>query len=143
MRSQELETVPKLAPWPLLASPHGAGERIGPFALVSLLGRGGMGEVWLARQADGRVERDVALKLAALHQPATIVVLVLGQKRIFMRAVDHALPERADQVQEARGLDDFPAVGFELVRGLGCHVVRSVFLGCHAVRIVSSDAPML
>ena len=29
---------------------------------------------------------------AALHQAAAVVVLVLGRKRVFVRAVDHALP---------------------------------------------------
>ncbi len=44
------------------------GVRIGPFELIRSLGRGGMGEVWLARQADGRIERAVALKLPTLNQ---------------------------------------------------------------------------
>ena len=38
-------------------------QAIGPYMLVHPLGRGGMGSVWLARQADGRLHREVALKL--------------------------------------------------------------------------------
>ena len=67
-RSGELESAPRLvgAPW---SSAYAAGNPIGPFELVRPLGHGGMGEVWLARQADGRVRREVALKLpAVLHQ---------------------------------------------------------------------------
>ena len=64
--ARELETVPRLAPLPAWSSTHAAGQRIGPFELLRPLGRGGMGEVWLARQADGRVQRDVALKLPVL-----------------------------------------------------------------------------
>ena len=40
-----------------------AGERVGPYEVVRLLGRGGMGAVYLARRADGQFEQDVALKV--------------------------------------------------------------------------------
>ena len=40
-----------------------AGKRIGPYRILSLLGQGGMGSVWLAERADGLFTRQVALKL--------------------------------------------------------------------------------
>src|SRR6478735_4195607 len=40
-----------------------AGDEIGPYKLVSPLGEGGMGQVWLAMRADGLYERRVAIKL--------------------------------------------------------------------------------
>jgi len=45
------------------AAPSLAGQAIGPYTLVSLLGLGGMGAVWRARRSDGRFEGDVAIKL--------------------------------------------------------------------------------
>ncbi len=52
----------------LAAEPRGgggaaAGERLGPWRLVSKLGEGGMGEVWLAERADGLYQAQVAIKL--------------------------------------------------------------------------------
>jgi len=40
-----------------------AGDLVGPYRLLSLLGRGGMGSVWLAEQIDGRLSRRLAVKL--------------------------------------------------------------------------------
>jgi eukaryotic-like serine/threonine-protein kinase len=39
-----------------------AAQTIGAFEVVSQIGQGGMGSVWLARRNDGRFERQVALK---------------------------------------------------------------------------------
>jgi tetratricopeptide (TPR) repeat protein len=40
-----------------------AGQQIGPYTIERLLGRGGMGSVWLARRSDGKFEGSVAIKL--------------------------------------------------------------------------------
>src|SRR5271156_4793914 len=39
------------------------GDKLGPYEIVSLLGKGGMGEVWRVR--DPRLGRDVAIKVSA------------------------------------------------------------------------------
>jgi WD40 repeat protein/serine/threonine protein kinase len=39
------------------------GKRVGQYRVLSLLGQGGMGSVWLAERADGLFTRQVALKL--------------------------------------------------------------------------------
>ena len=40
-----------------------AGQTIGAYTLISLIGQGGMGNVWLARRSDGRFEGRAAVKL--------------------------------------------------------------------------------
>jgi serine/threonine-protein kinase len=40
-----------------------AGQTIGAYTLISLIGQGGMGSVWLARRSDGRFESQAAVKL--------------------------------------------------------------------------------
>ena len=89
-RSQELETVPKLAPAPPASSIFSSGTRIGPFALLRPLGRGGMGEVWLARQVDGRVERMVALKLPMIHQHSEVWRERFSRERDILAKLTHA-----------------------------------------------------
>jgi eukaryotic-like serine/threonine-protein kinase len=39
-----------------------AGQKIGAYTLISPIGEGGMGSVWLAERSDGRFERQVAVK---------------------------------------------------------------------------------
>lgn len=50
-----------------IASELKSDEQIGQYRLERPLGEGGMGEVWLARRADGLFEQPVALKLMHLH----------------------------------------------------------------------------
>jgi eukaryotic-like serine/threonine-protein kinase len=43
-----------------------AGQTVGPYKLISQIGQGGMGSVWLAERSDGRFERRVAVKFLNL-----------------------------------------------------------------------------
>ncbi|MEQ1885098.1 MAG: protein kinase [Bryobacteraceae bacterium] len=45
--------------------PLSSGDRLGPYEIVAPIGKGGMGEVWKAR--DPRVGRDVAIKISREH----------------------------------------------------------------------------
>jgi len=40
-----------------------AGQEVGVYTLISQIGQGGMGSVWLAESNDGRFERRVVVKL--------------------------------------------------------------------------------
>ena len=50
-------------PIELLRAPGLAGQTFGVYTLVSQIGHGGMGTVWLAERNDGRFERRVAVKV--------------------------------------------------------------------------------
>ncbi len=54
-------------------TPGLAGQTLGPYTLISQIGQGGMGSVWLARRSDGRFERRAAVKFVniALAGPGT------------------------------------------------------------------------
>src|SRR5690349_2848975 len=45
-----------------VADSSASGQTIGAYTLLSPIGQGGMGSVWLAERSDGRFERKVAIK---------------------------------------------------------------------------------
>ena len=118
-RSQELETVPKLAPAPPLCSDFAAGARVGPFALVRPLGRGGMGEVWLARQADGRVEREVALKLPTIYLRSEVWRERFRRERDILAKLTHPNIARLFDagVSDIEGSRGQPYMAMEYIEG--------------------------
>jgi WD40 repeat protein len=71
------------------AEPSLVGRRFGPYCVRSLLGRGGMGSVWLAERVDGLFSRRVALKL--IHPALTGLGLAerLARERAILAHLDH------------------------------------------------------
>jgi tetratricopeptide (TPR) repeat protein/predicted Ser/Thr protein kinase len=68
---------------------RGANRRCGPYQLVRILGRGGMGTVYLAERADGEVAQRVAIKLLPLGAGDTLRDRFL-QERQILAALTHA-----------------------------------------------------
>jgi eukaryotic-like serine/threonine-protein kinase len=65
-----------------------AGSIIGPYHLVQLIGRGGMGEVWLAEQKEP-VRRRVAVKLIKAGMDTREVVARFESERQALALMDH------------------------------------------------------
>ena len=61
-----------------------AGQQIGPWRLLHLLGSGGMGEVWLGERSDGAVEHRVAIKRVRV-QSQPFRERLLSERRILAR----------------------------------------------------------
>jgi serine/threonine-protein kinase len=55
---------------PIYAMEDLGGEQIGPYVIERLLGRGGMGSVWLGRRNDGKFEGYAAIKVLEWRGPA-------------------------------------------------------------------------
>ena len=51
---------------PLLRQAGLAGQKVGDYRVISQIGQGGMGSVWLAQRDDGRFERRVAVKFLSI-----------------------------------------------------------------------------
>ena len=86
----EVETATFLAtaPKPARMGHAGAGDMVGPYRLISELGRGGMGAVWLAERADGQLKRQVALKLPHLVWGGALAER-LARERDILASLEH------------------------------------------------------
>jgi serine/threonine-protein kinase len=65
------------------------GERIGPYRVVSTLGAGGMGEVYLAERADAEFEQRVAIKVVHGGAFSRAVQSRLKVERQILAQLDH------------------------------------------------------
>jgi serine/threonine-protein kinase len=65
-----------------------ANDVVGAYRLIRLLGRGGMGEVWLAERDDGSVRRKVALKLPHVSWSSRLADRFVREREI-LAALEH------------------------------------------------------
>ncbi len=96
------------------------GEVIGPYRLVRLLGRGGMGDVFLAERADGQFEQQVALKLVRREVAGPLLIRRFLKERQILARLQH--PNIARLLDGGVSGQGEPYFAMEYVDG--CSVVR-------------------
>ncbi len=67
----------------------GPGEALGPYRILSLLGRGGMGEVYRAERADGQFEQQVAVKLLKRGMDSEEILSRFLRERQILARLEH------------------------------------------------------
>ncbi len=116
-RPGSLDTLPKIA---LEDAANDAGahahERFGPYRLEHLLGRGGMGEVWLAKRDDGAFDRLVALKLPHAALLSDVLRERFARERDILAALSH--PHVAQFLDAGLADSGRPYLAIEWVDGL-------------------------
>jgi WD40 repeat protein/tRNA A-37 threonylcarbamoyl transferase component Bud32 len=135
--------------------PLGPGTRLGPWSVERLIGRGGMGEVYEARRADGAFELRIAIKLLKRGLDTDAVVARFGRERRILAQLDH--PNIAHVLDAGVAADGRPFLAMEYVEGSAiteyarthglstAGVLRLMITACeaaqaaHAKRIVHRD----
>jgi serine/threonine-protein kinase len=96
-----------------------AGDRIGPYRLRALLGRGGMGEVWEAERADGQFDQVVALKLLKRGMDSAAILARFLRERQILARLEH--PNIARLLDGGVAADGRPYLVLERVEGEPIH----------------------
>ncbi|MFY2764651.1 protein kinase domain-containing protein [Arenimonas sp. MALMAid1274] len=97
------------------ASYFGPGMDVGPWRLLRPVGRGGMGEVWLAERMDGRYARQVALKLPHPHLLGGLLKDRFHRERDILARLEH--PQIARFYDAGITDADQPWLALEYVEG--------------------------
>src|SRR5262245_17063900 len=90
-------------------------RRVGPYALLRELGRGGMGVVHLAERAEGGFEQRVAIKLLKRGMDSESILRRFLRERQILAGLDH--PNVARLLDGGITEDGQPYFAMELVEG--------------------------
>ncbi|HMM67818.1 MAG TPA: serine/threonine-protein kinase [Dokdonella sp.] len=102
------------APAQVAAIPQ-AGDLIGPYQLLDRLGRGGMGEVWLAERVDGEFSQKVALKFIRPGFDNSIIRERFRRERQILAGLSH--PNIAHLLDGGLSRSGQPWFALEYVQG--------------------------
>ena len=91
------------------------GQRVGAYTLIEELGRGGMGQVFRARRADGQYQSEVAIKLVrAGYESQFVLRRFLAERQILARLVHPGIARLLDGGTTG---EDVPYLVMELIEG--------------------------
>ena len=96
-------------------SAFAAGDQIGPYRLVSLLGEGGMGQVWRATRGDDGPQREIALKLPHAEMLNPAARKRFARERDMLASLSH--PHIAQLYDAGSSAEGHPYLALELVQG--------------------------
>jgi eukaryotic-like serine/threonine-protein kinase len=91
------------------------GTTVGPWRVLRLLGRGGMGEVYLAERTEPAFDQRVALKVISRGMDSRAIVRRFVQERQILAHLDH--PNLARLLDGGSGPDGRPYIVMEYVDG--------------------------
>jgi eukaryotic-like serine/threonine-protein kinase len=91
------------------------GERIGAYAIVRELGRGGMGAVYLAERADGQFEKRVAIKILKRGTDTDEVLRRFRIERQILANLEH--PNITRLLDAGTTIDGLPYFVMEFIEG--------------------------
>ncbi len=91
------------------------GRQFGPYRILSLVGHGGMGSVWLAERVDGLFTRHVALKLVHPALMSRLHTERFGREREILASLSHAHIARL--FDAGLGEDGQPYLALEYIAG--------------------------
>lgn len=107
------------------------GERVGPFAIVEELGRGGMAVVYRAERADGEYAQTVALKWIGGGSSGEGARALFRRERQALADLNH--PHIARLLDGGHSADGQPWLAMEYIEGQRIDVhARAAGLGLHA-----------
>lgn len=91
-------------------------QKIGPYSLISLIGQGGMGSVWLAERSDGRFERRVAVKFLPFAMTSGVGAERFKREGKILGQLTH--PHIAELIDAGVTQNGEPYLVLEYVEGL-------------------------
>jgi serine/threonine protein kinase len=92
-----------------------AGRTLGPYTLISQIGQGGMGSVWLARRSDARFERQAAVKFMSIALAGRATKERFKREGSILGRLTH--PHIADLLDAGISSDGQPYLILEYVDG--------------------------